>query len=62
MSDVVYFVDKGHLFKDVENDGAAFLKRGPERYTEYLGTVEEAKIKYPQELARALRGTENAVQ
>ena len=61
MADVYYFVSDGYLYREVENDGPTFLRRGAEKYTECLGTVEEAQSKYPEKLERAMRGVKNAV-
>ena len=48
-----YFVKKGILYKHTENDGWAFLKKGPQEEDELLMTVEEAKIKCPHRLEEA---------
>jgi hypothetical protein len=42
------------LYKHRENDGASYLKHGPQEEVTCLGTVEEAEVKYPRELERAL--------
>jgi hypothetical protein len=55
MMDITYYIKDGVLYKDEENDGATFLRRGPERHTTPLCSVEEAKEKYPSELERAMR-------
>lgn len=62
MADTFYLVRDGHLYKHRENDGAAYLKRGPQEQITCLGTVEEAQIKYPNELARAYRGFNHALR
>ena len=61
--DITYYIDKGMLYKCVQNDGATYLRHGPQEVNECLGTVEEAKGKYPEQLQRALRsaGAENGV-
>lgn len=56
--DIVYYVKDGVLYKDVENDGATFIRRGPERHTIPLCSVEEAREKYPNELQRAMRSND----
>jgi hypothetical protein len=55
-------VKDGHLYKHRENDGASYLKHGPQEEVTCMGTVEEAQNKYPNELARATRETNNAVR
>ena len=48
-----YYIYKGYLFLETENDGYTFMRRGPEtRYTK-LCTVEEAKKLYPDKLQHA---------
>ena len=49
-----YFVKDNILYKHTENDGWAFLKKGPQAHDEALMTVEEAKIKCPDTLKKAL--------
>jgi hypothetical protein len=49
-----YFVSDGMLWKHVENDGPAYLRK-PLIMDIVLCSVEEAKNKYPVELAQALR-------
>lgn len=56
--DTVYYVKDGVLYKDVENDGATFIRRGPERQIIPLCSVEEAREKYPNELQRAMRSND----
>lgn len=53
MADVTYFIRAGNLYKHVENDGAVYLRRGPEAREYYMCTVEEAKTQYPEQLAKA---------
>ena len=62
MADVIYLVKDGCLYKHRENDGASYLKHGPQEQITCLGTIEEAQIKYPSELARALRGLNHALR
>jgi len=62
MADVIYLVKDGCLYKHRENDGASYLKHGPQEQITCLGTIEEARIKYPNELARALRGLNHALR
>jgi hypothetical protein len=54
MADTVYLVRDGYLYKHRENDGASYLKHGPQEEVTCLGTVEEAEVKYPRELERAM--------
>lgn len=56
-NDVTYHIDKGHLYKNVENDGPTFLRRGAESYSECICTVEEAKEKYPDIYERVMRSS-----
>ena len=62
MADTIYLIRDGHLYKHRENDGASYLKRGPQEQVTCLGTVEEAEVKYPRELKLAMRGTRYAVR
>ena len=62
MADVIYLVKDGCLYKHRENDGASYLKHGPQEQITCLGTIEEARIKYPNELARAYRGFNHALR
>jgi hypothetical protein len=62
MADIVYLVRDGHLYKHRESDGASYLKRGPQEQVTCLGTIEEAQVKYPQELEKAMRGINYAVR
>lgn len=62
MADIIYLIRDGYLYKHRENDGASYLKRGPQEQVTCLGTVEEARIKYPEELSRAFRGIDHAVR
>lgn len=48
-----YYVEDGMLWKEIENDGQTFMRRGPETVRRMLCSVEEAKTKYPRELAQA---------
>jgi len=61
MADTTYFIKDGYLYRHRENDGAAYLKRGPEAEQTRLCTIEEAKIKYPNELMRATGARPHAV-
>ena len=56
--DITYYIKDGMLYKDVENDGATFMRRGPERQIIPLCSVEEAEEKYPSELQRAMRSND----
>lgn len=51
--DVYYFIKDNKLIRVIENDAHTFLRKGPDRRYEILCTVEEAKTKYPRELAEA---------
>jgi hypothetical protein len=62
MADTIYLIRDGHLYKHRENDGASYLKRGPQEQVTCLGTVEEAEVKYPRELELAMRGLKHAVR
>jgi hypothetical protein len=62
MADIVYLVRDGHLYKHRESDGASYLKRGPQEQVTCMGTIEEAQVKYPQELEKAMRGIKYAVR
>ena len=62
MADVIYLVKDGCLYKHRENDGASYLKHGPQEQITCLGTIEEARIKYPSELATAFRGLNHALR
>ena len=62
MADITYVIKDGHLYKHRENDGATYLKHGPQEEVTCMGTVEEAQSKYPNELARAMRETNNALR
>jgi hypothetical protein len=62
MADIVYLVKDGYLYKHRESDGASYLKRGPQEQVTCLGTIEEAQVKYPQELEKAMRGIKYAVR
>jgi hypothetical protein len=62
MADTTYHVREGYLYKHRENDGPTYLKHGPQEQIICLGTVEEAAIKYPEQLARATRGIEHAIR
>jgi hypothetical protein len=48
-----YYVEDGILWHEIENDGYTFMKRGGENVRIAMCSVEEAKTKYPVELARA---------
>lgn len=61
MADIIYLIRDGRLYKHSENDGASYLRRGPEEQVTCLGTTEEAEVKYPRELKLAMRGIEYAV-
>lgn len=61
MADTVYLIKDGYLYKHRENDGASYLKKGPQATVTCLGTVAEAEVKYPNELASA-RGFRHALQ
>ena len=52
MTERWYFISGDVLWRHIENDGAAFLKK-PFKADIPLCSVEEAKTKYPTELAKA---------
>lgn len=60
MADIVYLIRDGHLYKHREADGASYLKKGPQETVTCMGTIAEAEIKYPNELAKA-RGSSHAL-
>ena len=49
-----YTIRDGHLWQVSENDGHAYMKRGPQRVEILLCTVEEAAHEFPDELAQAM--------
>jgi hypothetical protein len=53
--EVWYFIKNGILYRHTENDGHTALRRGLESVNEPLCYVEEAKTKFPDELAQALK-------
>lgn len=55
-----YVIRNGNLYKVTENDGYTFMRRGPERITTFLCTVEEAATAYPEELAKAERKNDDS--
>ena len=59
--DVTYHIAKGHLYKDIENDGHTFIRHGAWSYSECLCTIEEAKEKYPDIYERLMRSS-NAIR
>jgi hypothetical protein len=48
-----YFIKNGILYKHYENDGYTAMRRGLEAEDTPLCTVEEAKVKCPEILAKA---------
>jgi hypothetical protein len=48
-----YFIKDGLLYKHYENDGHTAMRRGLEALDTPLCTVEEAKVKCPEILAKA---------
>lgn len=60
MADTFYLIKDGYLYKHREADGASYLRKGPQETVTCMGTVAEAEIKYPNELARA-RGLSHAL-
>jgi hypothetical protein len=49
-----YVVRENMLVKIVENDGPTYLRRGAGRLETVICSVDEARVKYPDELNRAL--------
>ena len=60
MADTIYLIRDGYLYKHREADGASYLKKGSQETVTCLGTVAEAEVKYPNELASA-RGLRHAI-
>jgi len=53
--EVWYAIRNGNLYEISENDGYAFMRKGPERVEVLLCPVEEAKTAYPRELEKSLK-------
>lgn len=51
--EIWYFVKDGNLYQHFENDGYAALRHGIGVSNTLLCSVEEAKTKYPKELAES---------
>lgn len=51
--EVWYYIKDGMLWEHFENDGFAFMRRGPESKDVPLCKIEEAQEKYPNELKQA---------
>lgn len=51
-----FYIKNGMLYKHTENDGYAFMRNGPEEKDVCLCTIQEAAIKYPNELNEAYGG------
>ena len=52
-TEVWYTIEDGNLYRNEENDGARYVRRGAERTKTLLCTVEQAAGHYPRELAKA---------
>lgn len=51
-----FYIDENDMLHEVsENDGAVYLRSGPERDDTILCSVEEAKTRYPEKLSMATR-------
>jgi hypothetical protein len=48
-----YTIENGNLYRISENDGHAYIRKGPQRIKILLSTVEEAQTAFPKELAQA---------
>jgi len=48
-----YYIKDGMLWEHSENDGYAFMRKGPERTDVALCNIEVAQQKYPNELKEA---------
>jgi hypothetical protein len=57
--EVWYEIYNGDLYRVSENDGPRFMRRGPERISVLLCTVEEAQETLPEEFAKAVKRTSN---
>jgi hypothetical protein len=53
--EVWYIIKDENLYEVSENDGATFMRKGPERIEVFLCSEQEAKTAYPNELAKALK-------
>lgn len=60
MADITYYIKDGVLYKSEENDGATFLRRGPEEKVTALCVVDEIETHYP-ELYEKLMRQKNAI-
>ena len=45
--EVWYKIKDGKVYKHTENDGYAFMRKGPMARDYYIGTIEEMKTKWP---------------
>ena len=48
-----YVIENDNLYRISENDGHAYIRKGPQRIKIFLSTVEEARKAFPVELAKA---------
>jgi hypothetical protein len=55
MADVTYYVKDGILYKCRENDGATFMRYGPQSEITALCKIEEAEELYPEIHERLVR-------
>lgn len=54
-TEVWYTIENGDLYKNEENDGARYVRRGAERKKTLLCTIEDAVKKHPYELSKATK-------
>lgn len=57
--EIWYETYNGNLYRVSENDGPRFMRKGPERISVLLCTIEEAQEIFPEELAKAMKRTPN---
>jgi len=60
MADVTYYIKDGVLYKSRQNDGATYLRHGPEEEVTALCPVDEVEKRYP-ELYEKLMRQKNAI-
>jgi hypothetical protein len=53
-TETIYYISNNKLIREVENDGHAFMRRGSQTRRYVLCDIEEAKLKYPEELSKAI--------
>ena len=55
MADITYYIKDGVLYRSEENDGATFLRRGPEEKVTALCPVDEVETHYPELYEKLMR-------